>query len=197
MLVPPATDTTAPPRANHPDKLVQGDDEGYVDYLTRQGDAWSNHPPAAPEGFELIPCEATPRHWPTYTVADDDFYPACCLHCAYDVLARSHDGCEHAHHRVWRRWKITGRVAGWLYTTGLTAAGGSWRMGGGCPGCYTMPKWNRNRRPYILGVSRETWHCLLRRRHRPTITPYGGFCTKCLPCADCGSTDPDHYGCGY
>jgi hypothetical protein len=186
-------DKDHPARAEHPSKLIQGDDEDYVDYLTRQGDAWSNNPPPPPPGFDLIPCEATPRHWPHYVPVDHDFYPSDCPDCQYASLADAHGGCAHSQHRAWRRWKITGKVSSWLYTSGLTPAGGSWQMGNGCHGCQTLPKWNRNQRVYILFVSRETWHCLLKRHHRPTVDRSFGLCTKCYPCADCGSTETGHY----
>lgn len=191
---------------NHPAKLARlscGDDdcddecgicEDYVDYLGRQGDAWSQSPPPAPPGFELIECTATPRHWPLYTVVDDDFYAGPdCLYCTASAYSDRISRLEHDAHRAWQRWRITGKLGGWLYTTGITSTGASWRMGGHCPGCYTLPKFNRNRRPYILGVSRETWHCLLRRHHRPSVDRPFGLCTKCFPCAECGSTATGHH----
>jgi len=200
--IPPATPTAVKAEAaarresdvsDHPAKLVQGDDEDYVDYLGRQADAWRQNPPPAPEGFVLVECAAQPRHWPEYTVADSDFYDAFCSRCAYDSLYDAHVGCEHSHHRAWRRWRITGKIAGWLYTSGLTSSGGSWRMGGGCPGCWTMPKWNRRKRPYILWVRREAWRCLLKGHHWPGEPIIFGFCGKCLPCPDCGSTAAEHH----
>lgn len=176
-----------------PEMLEQGDDENYADYLWRKIAA---PPAAAPAGFELVECTATPRHCPMYTIADDDFYPAPCMYCAYDAAYEAHRGCAHSHHRAWRRWRITGKVAGWLYVTGITSSGGSWQMGGGCNGCRTMPKFNRHPRVYILGVSRDTWRCLLKGRHRPGDPIGFGYCAKCLPCPDCGSKTAGHHdGC--
>lgn len=177
---------------DHSAKLPQRDDEDYVDYLNRQGDAWCTTPPPAPPGFRLVECDATPRHWPQYEPIDNDFYAAGCMHCAYRGIADAHRGCAHSHHGTWRRWHIVGKLGSWLYTSGLTSSGGSWQMGNGCPGCHTLPKFDRRPRNYILFVSRETWHCLLTRRHRPTVDPSFGLCTKCLPCL-CGSTAVGHF----
>lgn len=179
-------------RIAHPSKLVQGDDEDYVEYLTRQAEAWTTNPPEAPDGFEMVECEATPRHWPLYSPIDDDFYPSGCPHCAYDELYGAHAGCAHSHHRRWRRWKITGKLADWLYASGLTSSGASWQMNAHCRGCYTMPKWNRNPRPYVLFVSRNTWRCLLKGHHRPGDPIGFGYCAKCLPCPECGSKTAGH-----
>lgn len=192
-IVHPESDT--PPEArpdNHPAKLIQGDDEDYVEYLTRQADAWCSNPPPAPPGFELVECSATPRHWPEYAVADDDFYPGGCSRCAYDALYEAHAGCAHSHHARWRRWRITGKVAGWLYVTGLTSNGGGWQMSAHCPGCYTMPKWNRNRRVYALGKRVDWWTCLIKRHHLRGDEIGFGLCAKCAPCPDCGSRTAEH-----
>lgn len=174
-------------RVEHPDKPQMGDDEDYVEYLTRLGDQWSQHPPAAPDGFYLMECGKTPRHFPTYAVLDGEFYEGVCPSCQYEDLAARHDGCAHSHHRVWRRWKLTGKAAGWLYSSGITSSGGSWHMGGGCMGCYTMPKFNRHRRVYILWVQVETWRCLLKYHHIRGDAGWG-MCGKCFPCPSCQST---------
>lgn len=185
---------------NHPAKPIQGDDEDYVEYLGRVAEHWSVHPPAAPPGFELVECIATPRHWPEYHVADDDFYPGLCCSCQYDMLRTTASEWEcKAKHRRWKSWRILGWLAGKAYVLGIIASHGT--TYGRCEHCgigrqYHRPRW-RGRRPYVLGVFTETWGCLLKRHHR-RATSYitGGLCTKCLPCPDCGSTDPTHHVCG-
>lgn len=177
---------------DHPAKLPQDEDEDYVAYLARQADAWCSNPPLAPDGFRLIPCNAASRHWPKYEPIDSDYYETECDQCAYASLYDAHAGCAHSHHRRWRRWRITGKLATFLYVTGITSSGASWRMGGGCQGCYTMPKWNRNPRVYVLWVSRDTWRCLLKGHHRPGDPIGFGYCSKCLPCPECGSKTAGH-----
>jgi hypothetical protein len=180
-------------KGQHPLAPEMGDDEEYVDYLNRLVDFYTQTPPPAPEGFELIECEATPRHWPEYRPVDDNFYDGPCSACQYQSLAEAHSGCEHSHHRAWRRWKITRRIVGRLYTFGIIANGGTWHSGGGCEGCVTGPFHWRGRRVYILGLQREHWRCLFR-GHRYRQYLYGGLCTVCAPCPECGSTDADHPG---
>jgi hypothetical protein len=142
--------------ADHPAKLASGDDEDFADYLMRQAVEWCDNPPPAPPGFALIPCEATPRHWPTYTVVDADFYAAPCPGCQYQALSEAHRGCEHAHHRAWRRWRISHWIAGQMYASGLAVSGGGTSWGNGCDGCLSsLPKFRRGRRPYLLWRRQE------------------------------------------
>jgi hypothetical protein len=138
--------------ANHPAKLEwlgydeETDEpiEDYVDYLNRQADEWCNNPPPAPPGFELIECDAEPRHWPMYSVVDDDFYGGPpCLYCTSAVLREQHAPCEHSHHRAWRRWKITRRILGHLYTWRLVRSYGT-TYNGHCRGCTTI-RWGIRR----------------------------------------------------
>lgn len=191
----------SPPRANHPDKPERGDDEDLVEYLGRCNDQWTLHPPAAPEGFELIECTAEPRHFPVYMPVDNDLYPAPCPSCIYDALSESRERLDcKAHHRRWKSWRIWQRLSSRLYTLGITSSGGGTRYGR-CKFCgigrqHIAPLW-RGKRHYILGVERETWACLIKRHHRRTATHItAGLCSKCCPCPDCGSTDPTHYVCG-
>lgn len=182
----------------HPAKLVMGDDEDYAEYLFRQSDAWSLNPPPAPDGFTLVDCDAQPRHWPVYTVTDDDFYEMPCPHCVQQIMMEEHQGCRHKQHRAWRRWKPLRRVASFLYTSGLTSSGPMIQWGGGCDGCVTMPTWDRRKRHYVLWVSRDTWRCLLQGRHLPGDPVFAGLCSKCLPCPECGSKTAGHEpGCEY
>lgn len=141
----------------------------------------------------LIECTAEPRHLETYYYEDQpDWYPAGCALCWLDAANEAHHGCAHSHHKAWRRWKITSWLASNLYASGLTSNGGSWQMGGGCMGCVTMPRWNRNKRVYVLWVRIETWRCLLKMRHFPGDPIGFGMCSKCLPCPTCGSKTVGH-----
>lgn len=61
-----------------------------------------------------------------------------------------------------RRWKITRRVATWLYATGITGSGGVTSFGGGDPHTgpvYSLPGWRalRHRRVYVLGRMRRCY----------------------------------------
>lgn len=183
---------------NHPAKIVMGDDEDYVEYLGKQADAWTQSPPEAPPGFVLAECGVEPRHWPTYTIADDDFYETPCPVCQIEAAMAEHAGCRHSHHRAWRRWYLTRKLAAWLYASGLTSNGGSSSWGGGCNWCVTMPRWTRMRRVYVLWWELDKWRCLLRFRHWPADPIFAGFCSKCLPCPECGSQTAGHEpGCEY
>lgn len=185
-----------PMRADHPDKPEQGEGEDYVEYIGRCATFWTEHPPAPPEGFELVPCEAEPRHWPEYRPVDNTFYPSPCMACQLDATSKSESElrCRLTH----RRWKSWG-VLGWLgqkgYATGVVASTGV--SYGRCAHCgigrqYMRPRW-RGRRVYILGKRTDDWRCLLKYHHVATEDPGIGIpCTKCLPCADCGSTDVGH-----
>lgn len=64
---------------------------------------------------------------------------------------------RYPHRWSWRRWKLTGKVAGFLYTSGITSSGGSVCASGGDPvggWVYSLPSWRslswRRRRPYLL-----------------------------------------------
>lgn len=173
--------------SDHPAKLAHADDEdldAYVDYLQRQAEAWCQNPPEAPEGFVRIPCDADPPHWPTYTVADSDFYmPPNCLHCQYQALMERHAPCEHSRHWPWRRWAVTRWLLRRAYSIGLTAGHG-YVWNGHCDGCVTGIR-VRGKRNYILGVSRETWACL-RAGHKRRKDEYG-LCTRCFPPTEAAS----------
>jgi len=180
---------------NHPDKPVMGDDEDYVAYLGRCADQWTKTPPEAPDGFERITCL---NHWPLYTVTDDDFYPAPCPACVADSMSRtvSELRCR-AEHRRWKSWRVLGWLSGKAYWLGLTCSGGV--TYGRCQHCgigrqHHRPRL-RGKRPYILGVQRETWDCWRRGHRRRESHWTRGLCTVCLPCPDCGSTAPEHWSC--
>lgn len=177
----------------HPLAPEQGEDEDYVDYIGRLADFYTNTPPPAPVGFELVECTAQPRHWPAYTVADDTFYPATCPSCTIGDLIAEHAECEHSHHGAWRRWKATHWVVGRLYTLGIISCSGT-KWGGGCNRCLTDARWTFFRGPYVLGLQREAWQCL-RRGHRRRVHHYAGLCAVCCPCPECGSTGVTHTTC--
>jgi hypothetical protein len=138
-----------------------------------------------PEGWELIEC--TKGH-PVMWMPDDQWsYSPPCPYCSFDDLQARHAGCEHAQHGRWRRWRVTHRLVGWAYVLGLvTASACAW--GDGCSHCLTMVRW-RGRRPYILGLYRETWSCLRYGHRRVDV---GGLCAVCAPCPDCGSQTAGH-----
>lgn len=199
MILPAENQTDVRP-AEHPAKLdpdalgiteEQWDEgDGYVEYLCRQADEWRENPPAAPAGFHLIECTATPRHWPIYTVIDHDFYEAPCPMCQYKHVAEAHQGCEHSHHRAWRRWRVTHKLLNWGYSLGFFAGHG-WKTGSGCRGCAVGVHFGKS--PYLLGQRREWWACVLKRHHWPTKQLIAlGMCSKCLPCVDCGSGEAWH-----
>ena len=184
---------------NHPDLPGQHDNEDIVDYIGRVADWLTNTPPAAPEGFRLVPCEATPRHCPLYEVAEDVFYDRPCPDCvASDAYRRERESRCKLDHRRWKSWRIWWRISSRLYTFGVTSSGGGVSYGR-CEFCgigrqHMAPRW-RGKRPYILGVKRETWACLIKRHHRRVEHYPTGLCAICCPCPECGSTDREHYTC--
>ena len=134
-----------------------GEDEDYVEYLGRAADYYCTNPAPAGEHLELIECDATPRHWPTYTVKTDDFYPAPCGYCMHDDLQEQLHKKERQTH--WLDHPIRGRIAlkvcGWAYSMGIIAGYGV--HGGGptrCRRCIVAIRF-KGRRPYILGRERD------------------------------------------
>jgi hypothetical protein len=177
----------------HPIFTEQDDDEEWLDWWNRQLDAVTSNPPPAPPGFILLPCEATPRHWPTYTLDDGETDGlACCHHCSADAYAAEHRTCRHDinHRGAWRRWKAIHKIAGWLYTLGVVRSYGT-SFGGGCSNCLSGIRWTLFGGPYVLFVPRETWRCW-RAGHRRGPDIGLGFCGKCIPQPCCGSTGIGH-----
>jgi hypothetical protein len=136
------------------------------------------HAPRDIPGLVLAECDATPRHPHTWFYATEG-YPPPCMYCSWDALNESHRGCEHSHHRPWRRWKATRWLASRGYTLGVTS-GHSISWGAGCDGCVTGVRPGRS--PYVLFRQREWWSCLLRRRHlfRP-VDGLSWMCDRCNP----------------
>ena len=171
---------------DHPMKLEQGDDEEFVNFLSRQADEWCNNPPPAPDGFELVPCSHTPRHWPMYTVTDSDFYEPYCQEDEGPRLRRRIAQLEHKGHHFRGKFWLT--IARWGYALGIVSSTGR-QWSEFCRGCCIVRF--HGRRPYILGLSRQQWACLRHgHRYRPLINC--GLCAICLPCPTCGSTADDH-----
>jgi hypothetical protein len=98
---------------------------------------------------------------------------------------------EHDRHGAWRGWRVTRRVLRWAYLVGLLAGyGQGWSSA--CSGCVNVIRF-RGKSPYVLGVRREWWFCLLRGRHlRREIDDAPYLCAVCAPCPECGSPDPAH-----
>lgn len=96
-------------------------------------------------------------------------------------------------HRAWRRWRITQRFATFLYVSGITAGGGGWSYGGraGHRGCISMPAFNLHPRPYVLGISTDTWRCWSKGHRRGEEVGFG-LCGKCMPWTCCGATTVAH-----
>ena len=143
-------------RPNHPDipepktgpdgDMYGPDDElieDYCDYVQRVNTHLSEHPPAEPPGFFLIPCDATPRHDPEYIPVFHDVYEPNCRACYIDMLVKQHDGCEHSHHKAWRRWRITRWALGWGYEHGLVKGYGN-QHNAYCKGCVVGVSWGRS-----------------------------------------------------
>ncbi|MFC0626139.1 hypothetical protein [Kribbella deserti] len=178
----------------HPAFPEQLEDEDWIDWYLRSHAEISDNPPAAPAGFVLIPCTATPRHWPTYTLDDGDTGgdSAACGDCSYADLSSRHQTCNHdINHRAWRQWRAVSWVLGKLYSFGVVSSYGH-QWGGGCNRCISGPiKWTLFRGPYVLFAQRETWRCWLA-GHRRGVEVGFGYCGKCVPWPCCGSTTWDH-----
>ncbi len=146
------------------------------------------HAPQDVPGLRLVDCEAEPRHliW----VHDREDYGVPCYMCQLEERWRRDAEARQCRHRPWRRWKLTSRRARWADVLGVIS-GYCMSIGGdGHDGCVHRPSL-RGRRPYILGVSRDTWRCW-RRFHRRGEPIGFGFCAKCIPCPECGSRTAGH-----
>lgn len=154
--------------------------------------------PAPVDGATLpqlvrVECGAEPPHDPMWMEYDDEaWYPPGCPRCWYEAMRDAHAGCQHSHHRAWRRWKLSKWLAGWAYRLGLIAAY-TFSYDAHCHGCMDGFRLkSKTGRPYILGWPTWKWGCLLKNRHWPGRYVGFGCCTKCLPCPECGSTEWEH-----
>lgn len=151
-----------------------------------------DHAPLNVPGLRPFDCEHQPPHlgW----VVDADDYGAPCPWCQLDdAQARITDlEVKRDWHGRWRGTRAFRWLLGKAYVAGLI---GGYRDGS-CrqPGhgwCAGGARW-RGRRPYILGRRSSDWRCILRCRHWPGDPIISGFCSKCLPCPDCGSRTAGH-----
>lgn len=145
----------------------------------------------------LVQLDCDHDHAPTFVRDDDDFssYIPCPWCVADDAWERVRE-FEHARNlRRHRRHpgastRLAQWLASWAYALGVIAGYGT-TYSNTCRGCVDAIKW-RGRRPYVLGVARWQWSCLLRGRHWPGEYIGLDACGKCLPCPDCGTTAADH-----
>ncbi len=148
-----------------------------------------DHAPTEFPGLRLVDCTADPPHlmW----VHEREDYGVPCYACIYADRAEREAEARQCRHWPWRRWKLTHKVAGWLHVTGIASSGGGSKWGDGCNWCLdSLPRY-RGKRVYLLGVSRNTWHCW-RRRHRRGEEVGFGFCGKCMPWPCCGAETVQH-----
>lgn len=153
----------------------------------------AEHAPHHVPGLRLIECTAENGHSRTW-VLDDDGYDPPCPWCVIDQEVKAHQGCEHALHGRWRRWRITQRTVSRLYALGVVK-GSTTKYGGGCRGCVSGVRLGRN--GYVLGWPRWKWRCLLVARHWPGVEVLREMCGKCNPCPGCGSVADEHPECPF
>lgn len=140
-------------------------------------------------GRRLVDCTATPRHYIWSHKREDYGHP--CPQCIVaDNVARDLEA-RACRHWGWRRWRLTHRIAGFLYSSGITTGGGS-AWGNGHDWCLDKLPSLRGKRSYVLGFSTNTWRCWLRGRHRRGEEVGFGFCGKCAPWPCCGAKTFDH-----
>ncbi len=146
-----------------------------------------DHAPTEFPGLRLVDCAADPPHlvW----VYEREDYGCPCFVCMAEEQAKRDAEARQCRHWPWRSWKVTGRVARWLYALGIVS-GTCWSLGDGHDGCVTF--YPRGSRPYRLGVSKETWRCWLKGRHRRGEEVGFGFCGKCMPWPCCGAETVEH-----
>jgi hypothetical protein len=137
-------------------------------------------------GLRLIECDADPKHYTWVHQRDDYGIP--CPWCLLNDQAKQDAEARQCRHLRWRRTRAFRWLAGMAYSLGVIS-GSCHSKADGCDWCVTL-YW-RGSRPYILGASRDTWHCW-RRRHRRGEEVGFGFCGKCVPCPDCTSETASH-----
>lgn len=148
-----------------------------------------DHAPTSAPGMRLVECWSEPKHQLWVINRDDYGYP--CPQCRLIPYIEDDVAARQCKHWAWRRTGVWNRLVGWAYRLGVIP-GSCWSTGDGCDGCVTIGRL-RGQRPYILGVSRHVWRCWLKGRHRRgDDLGMFGFCSKCLPCAACGSKRFDH-----
>ncbi len=149
-------------------------------------------PLTPPPGLRLVDCVATERHL-IYVINRDDYgFP--CPECQLMPYFEDEAKARQCRHWAWRRTKVWRRLVSTMYVLGvIPGSASSW--GNGHDWCVTVGGLY-GRRPYILGVPRETWRCWLKGHRRGEEVGFG-FCGKCVPWTCCGSTVEAHAdGCG-
>lgn len=147
----------------------------------------SDHAPLGDlPGLRLVDCTASPRHYLWVHQRED--YGVPCYACLYSDERKAALALARCPHRWWQRTHAWRKLVGWGYSLGFIA-GSSMTWDATCDGCCAISRFGRS--SYLLGVSRDTWHCW-RRGHRRGEEVGFGFCGKCLPCPECGSEKASH-----
>lgn len=148
-----------------------------------------DHFPAEHPCLQLVECWSEPKHQLWVVNRDDYGFP--CPLCRLKPYIEQDAEDRQCRHWAWRRTAAWRWLVGNAYRFGvISSSRASW--GDGHSWCTDGLSF-RGRRPYILGVSRDTWRCWLKGRHlRGDDLGMFGFCSKCLPCAACGSKRFDH-----
>lgn len=152
-------------------------------------DPCPDHAPTGAPGLRLVECWSEPKHQLWVINRDDYGYP--CPECRLIPHVEQQIKDQQCKHWAWRRTAAWRWLVSQAYSLGvISGSGASW--GNGHDWCTTVSSF-KGQRPYILGVSRYTWRCWLKFRHRRgDDLGMFGFCSKCLPCSACGSKRFDH-----
>lgn len=138
-----------------------------------------DHAPLDVPGLELAECTSESRHPRTWFPATDSGYPPPCMYCCHNNLSKAHEGCEHSHHRRWRRSWLVAKLVRYGYSLGIVA-GSMYAWDAHCRGCLTHIRFGRN--SYLLGRENEWWVCLLRHHHLRQPDPScPALCNVCTP----------------
>jgi hypothetical protein len=154
-----------------------------------------DHAPRNIPGLAPVECEADPPHAPMWRLdGEHNGYGNPCPSCVYNGVAadlRKATKTDRCYHWPWRRWAATKWAAGKAYSLGVISG---YSLNGHAPGgwCVGFHRALRGKRPYLLGVSRETWRCWLIGHHRRGEEVGFGFCGKCVPWPCCGSQRQEH-----
>lgn len=171
-----------------------------------------------PDPDDHVSAETVMEWWAVYEPADVDEARA---RATSSIMMDLRQVMNFPHPRSWRRWKFTGRVASFLYTSGVTSSGGGLSSDGMDPvggWVYHLPRLSSvlprfgqgawRMRPYLFGIERWWWLCWYhqahdlvhgrgRRPHWPgPLVSYVAACGKCMPWTCCGAVGDDHHpGC--
>lgn len=154
-------------------------------------DPCPDHAPLTPPpGLRLVECWSEPKHL-IYVINRDDYgHP--CPECRLIPHIEADREARQCRHWGWRRTRAVRRLVRWAYSLGVIS-GSCTSWGDGCDACVTVGRRAfSGRRPYVFGVSRDTWHCWLKGRHLRGDEVGFGLCGKCLPWSCCGSERYEH-----